>query len=289
MPDAPPFNNDPLTAVLVPNVRKVQLELLTKVDEICKSNNIHYVLFAGTLLGAVRHKGFIPWDDDVDLAMPREHYENFLNICKEELGEGYFLQTTDTDPEYFNLFARLRKNGTLYVQGQYQHFMMHHGIFIDIFPLDAASSSNLLGRIHRLLIRTSRVTFRALNFASNRQFIANLPNGRKKLALIVAHTLRLYFAKRSIEHLYKWSIQMLSHKHAEFLTHLTNDISKSRYFRYRISREEALKTTEVEFENLTFPAPQKHHTWLSRIYGNYLELPPRNQRKPHHNVIKVQT
>lgn len=288
MPDEKRTHNEPLTAEAAVKVRKIQLDLLTKIDEICRQNNIHYVLFAGTLLGAVRHKGFIPWDDDIDLAMPREHFERFIEICKNEAGEEFFLQTIETDPEYFNLFARLRKNRTFYIQKQYEHFRMHHGVFIDIFPLDTAATNKITGCVHRLLIRTARLIFRSLSFSSNRLYISTLPMGPKKLTLLTAHGLHIYHIKGLMKHLYQTSTQIIPKKQNEYLTHLTNDISKSRYLSYKIMREDLFKVIEIQFEGLSFPAPVKYHAWLSGIYGDYLTRPPRNQRKPHHNVIHVQ-
>ena len=94
-------------------IQLVQLQILTEFDRICKKNDINYQLFAGTLLGAVRHKGFIPWDDDVDVCMLRSEYDRFLEIAQQELDPDYFVQNTYTDPEYYNIFTRIRKNGTV--------------------------------------------------------------------------------------------------------------------------------------------------------------------------------
>src|SRR5699024_6110897 len=112
----------------------IQLEILKEFDRFCKEHNIKYQLYAGTLLGAIRHKGFIPWDDDIDIAMTRDQYERFLE--KYINNERYFLQNFQTDYNYFRQFSRLRKNNTVFRQEQYSNLDIHHGIFIDIFPLD---------------------------------------------------------------------------------------------------------------------------------------------------------
>src|SRR5690625_4673316 len=101
--------------------KKIQLEILIELDRVCRENNIKYALYFGTLLGAVRHKGFIPWDDDIDVVMTREEYDKFCKIQKSKLGESYFFQNYETDPKFFRSFGRLRKNDTLYVQRHYQH------------------------------------------------------------------------------------------------------------------------------------------------------------------------
>ena len=88
--------------------------------EICEKYHLRYFVAFGTLLGTVRHKGFIPWDDDIDVGMPREDYERFLQIAQKECGEEYFLQTVDTDPEYHLYFAKLRMNRTRFVENSLQ-------------------------------------------------------------------------------------------------------------------------------------------------------------------------
>lgn len=114
-------------------IQLVQLQILTEFDRICKKNDINYQLFAGTLLGAVRHKGFIPWDDDVDVCMLRSEYDRFLEIAQQELDPDYFVQNTYTDPEYYNIFTRIRKNGTFHT------FMMYNnwgeGFYVYARPL----------------------------------------------------------------------------------------------------------------------------------------------------------
>ena len=117
--------------------QKVMLEILVEIHRICVENNITYWLEAGTLLGAIRHKGFIPWDDDCDISMPRKDYERFLQIAQEKLPETMFLQTKETDKEYPLPWAKIRKNGTLLIEtGETGEEKYHHGIFVDIFPYD---------------------------------------------------------------------------------------------------------------------------------------------------------
>ena len=118
-------------------IQMVMLEMLIEVDRICRGNSIHYSLGCGTLLGAVREKGFIPWDDDADIFMLRDEYDRFCGVCARELDtERFFLQTWDTDPEYRIGFAKMRRNGTVYVRAGQEKMKYHGGIFIDIMPFD---------------------------------------------------------------------------------------------------------------------------------------------------------
>lgn len=117
-------------------VQLVQLEILIEVDRACKENGIRYWLDSGTLLGAVRHKGFIPWDDDLDIAMQRADYDRFLELAPSILGENYFLQHWNNDPGYPLPWAKVRKKGTIYTEYQFQNLNSYNGIYIDVFPFD---------------------------------------------------------------------------------------------------------------------------------------------------------
>ena len=114
----------------------VELEILLEVDRVCRENGIEYFLDGGTALGAVRHGGFIPWDDDIDIGMTRENYEKFLEIAPEKLKNDYFLQTRKTDKKAPYMYAKVRKNGTVFMEWNKRNLDMHHGIYIDIFPYD---------------------------------------------------------------------------------------------------------------------------------------------------------
>ena len=111
-------------------------ELLDELARICDANNLSYFLYGGTLLGAVRHKGFIPWDDDIDIVMPREDYDKFAELCKTELGDKYLYQSRETEPDYPMFFCRLRKKNTSIYEEKFEGLDIHQGIFIDILPLD---------------------------------------------------------------------------------------------------------------------------------------------------------
>ncbi len=118
-------------------IQLIELEMLNEVDRICKKHGIRYYLCGGTLLGAVRHSGFIPWDDDLDIFFPRKDYIKFAEIAPKELPDTMFYQDWHNEFDYPYNFAKIRMNGTKFCQNEIQHLNMHQGIFIDIFPLDS--------------------------------------------------------------------------------------------------------------------------------------------------------
>lgn len=114
----------------------LQLEIAKELKRICDENDIDYFMIGGTLLGAVRHKGFIPWDDDMDFGMTVENYNKFIEIAPHKLDERFFLQTEDSDQNYHNIFAKIRMNNTHMIEKVTDKQIIHNGIFIDVFPYD---------------------------------------------------------------------------------------------------------------------------------------------------------
>ena len=114
----------------------LQLDMLVELDRVCRKNDIKYTIFGGTLLGAVRHKGYIPWDDDADVAMLREDYDKFKKVTNQLNADICYFQDHDTDPEYRWGYGKLRRTGTTYVRVGQEHLKCKTGVFIDVFPMD---------------------------------------------------------------------------------------------------------------------------------------------------------
>ena len=133
-------------------LQRIELEMLIEVDRICRKYHIQYSLDGGTLLGAIRHKGFIPWDDDIDVIMLRPEYFRFRKVCKQELDQSrFFLQDYLSDPYYRWGYAKIRRNNTKFMRQGQETLKQHSGIFIDIFVADNVPDGYFNRRVHYFL------------------------------------------------------------------------------------------------------------------------------------------
>ena len=266
------FNEDKTVAA----AQKVMLEILLEIHRICMENHITYWLEAGTLLGAIRHKGFIPWDDDCDVSMPRQDYEKFLKIAQSKLPENMFLQTKETDPAYPLPWAKIRKNGTLLIEtGETGEEKYHHGIFVDIFPYDYYESANVIKKL--LWARTTKDK-------KNKY-----PKGSLKRLLLgfyanVILYIPMHSAKKQIKYLVEHRSEFNSRRY-QFFSYAA-DVGYVR----PTTVNEVLPTVLAKdtFEGYSFCIPQNPDKVLTANFGKtYMQLPPVTQRKTHAKMIKI--
>ncbi len=263
-------------------IRKYQLELLLEVDRICKKHHIPYQLWAGTLLGAVRHKGFIPWDDDLDICMLREDYEKFLKICEKELNEKFFLQTCYTEKNWYAQFAKLRRNNSTFVQYIYLELDIHYGIFIDIFPLDNVKPGTIKGKMQRW----SAAKF--FNYCRTRtKYRLMRSSWPRRYYNYVFHYALKPIPKRITRYFHKKVLSMFNKENTEYVSHLTNISSVEFYNKHMIKREEYYDMIEGDFEGYKVPIPRSYDKVLTKLYGDYMTPPPEDKQMPHHFIVEL--
>ncbi|WP_028593781.1 LicD family protein [Paenibacillus assamensis] len=250
-------------------LKKLQMEMLSlliEVDRICKKHNIRYYLSYGTLIGAIRHKGFIPWDDDIDIEMSRGDYDKFCEICSVELDDTkFFLQNQQTDKHYNWVYGKLKLKDTSFIRYGQEHLKQLDGIFIDIFPLDNMSRNKHKQKLSMFMSKICRKLLWA-------------PVGKKTLSNPFSKALYtvLSFIPR------KLVIRVF-----EFFAHLDNKnetalLASHNYMSgYIFKREWFSETIKVEFEGHTFDAPKGYDEILTYIYGEYMKLPPEEKRHGH--------
>ena len=255
----------------------VELDLLAKLLEVCKNNRIKVFAFAGTLLGAVRHHGFIPWDDDIDVCMLQEDFLKLERIAKDEFEPPYFLQTAKTDSRYFFGYARLRNSDTTGIINWNASLDYNNGIFVDIFvlngmPRDDKHLIKLLNKrnfIHKLL---------------NTYYKSYPKKGIKKIEQsIISLLLHKVIDYDSLIDIYR-NILSTYDKESKCYTLLTHDWDFiHKYWCPTYSFESSI---ELPFENILIPAPLNYKEILTNMYGDYMEFPSvENRGKWHKNMI----
>ena len=255
-------------------MKEAELGLLREFIRICEKLKLSYFAVQGTLLGAVRHGGFIPWDDDIDVGMLREDYELFLEKAPEHLPEYYFLQTFHSDPEYYHCFAKLRDCRTTFIENTAQKLRrMNQGIFIDIFPFDYYPEKALSSQCFEIKKLMLRYRLRK-EFYIPQDNVRNLPNMLRKILMKTASI--LYPSERTAleksDRLYR-SIQP-----GNLLVNNGSPWGK----REIVERSWMEQTRGLKFENMSIRVPMGYDAYLRHVYGDYMQLPPENERKPHH-------
>ncbi len=246
-----------------------ELEMLLEVDRICRKHAIRYSLDGGTLLGAVRHKGFIPWDDDADVAMLRSEYDKFFQVCGEELDtERFFLQDHRTDRKYRWGYSKLRRKGTLFLREGQEHVACDSGVFIDIFVFDNVPDGYAVRRLHLFFCYCARkMLYSEVGRKNEKSAILRLWYGALSLIPRDAVFAALHRVAR-----------LCNRKKTELIRHMTFPYARCRYGHTRSIFEEY---GELEFEGHRFMAFKKHDLYLTEHFGDYMKLPPEGERKCH--------
>ncbi len=253
-----------VTLEQVREVQKLMLDILIQVDKFCRKNNLIYWMDSGTLLGAVRHKGFIPWDDDLDICMPIEDYDRFLETAPAGLPDYLFVQTKKSDKYYKRDFAKVRSNkGKIVEKSDPKNAKFNQGVYIDIFPNMTIKNTKFHKFIHRFLMK-SKIKISEQLLDLNR---------------FQKHFIRNFFIKltRSLHQGWDVNKDLLVVRSAEFAE-----------YKFVLPIKDLFPLKEIEFEGHKFFAPKNTDAYLKLLYGdNYMELPPIEKRKTHSAKIEI--
>lgn len=255
---------------------KIQLELIEQLQRVCGKYHLRYFATNGTLLGAVRHGGFIPWDDDVDIVMPRPDYEKLMEAAQEEFQEPYFLQSAGNDSGYYRNFLRLRNGSTAGIPLKDWNRRCHNGIFIDIFPLDGCPENKLVGIWQRFL--TQIYSAMANTYVYYPDFESRVLF-RKALFLFA----KIYCGIFGYAGLLQKMEQIRSRVPYDTANKVSMITHGSRCMVF--PREYFEHAQQLTFEYIKIPVPENYDVILKEHYGNYRELPPKEDRGQHHSIF----
>jgi len=250
-------------------LKNTMLEILNEFVRICDENKLTYFLVDGTLLGAVRHKGFIPWDDDIDVAMPRKDYEIFLDIYHNIENTKYYVlsyRSPDNTDCHYEPFAKLCKKGTVFAESCIDE-KRYCGIWIDIFPYDNSFLS--LAPLHLILVKSLFRLFRVK---------AHVDIPKNKFKLFIAKLLSRLFTLNFLNTIQRQLRLIFNKFNTKYITFfLGSYIFKKRTFKIDL----IYPLSKLSFENKNYNVPGNWDTFLKQIYGNYMELPPVEKRVTH--------
>lgn len=259
-----------LTEDQLRKLQQAELEMLQEIERICEKNNIVYSIIGGTLLGAVRHGGFIPWDDDADVAMLRSEYDRFVQACSRDLNqEKFYFQDMHHTPGYRWGYGKLRKKGTLFLRQGQENMPYEQGVFVDIFPGDNVPDGTIARKIHNF----QSFVLRKLMWSEVGQFTEK--NVFIRLLYRVMAKIPAAWNIKQIEKLKN----KCNTKKTEMIRTLLFPVPKGKAGYPRKWYE---KSIPVQFEGIQLHMMEGYKEYLPYKFGeDYMQLPPENQRKLH--------
>lgn len=263
------MNNEVLT-----RLHKIELEILDEVVKVCEENNIKYFLVGGTLLGAVRHKGFIPWDDDIDVGMLREDYDKFIKIAPEKLNKKYYLQCYETDDKSYFPFAKVRKNGTIFNEELIKDYNTHKGIYIDIFPLERINDP-----------KSKKLELDAVLIKNIWETHLHKVGAHPKITDCRHPVISFIMNFKSKKGLENWQMKLVKKQNIPNGKYICCLVGAYDYRKDIYEYDKLFPLKKIEFEGKQYNCFKDYDHYLRKLYGDdYMELPPEEKRVTHNPV-----
>ena len=266
-------------------LHKVQLQILGDFINVCEKYNLTYFAIYGTAIGAVKHNGFIPWDDDIDVGMLREDYDKFFEVFDQELGDKYNLLTPETDERYACTVTHLQRKGTRFVSEMSQDLKCEQCIFMDIFPFDyvAANRKQQLSQGRKAnfwgkMLFLSGTAYPFIPFGGIKGKIAGLICKMIHMVLKILHItpVKIYKKYKHVATEYNFRKDR-----SEYVT----SFEYAGCLKDMIGGENLFPMKKVPFENLEINIPNNNHEFLKKVYGDYMQLPSEENRVNHMPLI----
>ena len=249
------------------------LETLKVFDAFCRKHDIKYSLYAGSLLGAVRHRGFIPWDDDLDVCMSRAEYERFISLWEQEQPEGYILQNKENTRAYWQSFSKIRKDHTTFLQEEREAGQYHTGVFLDVFPLDRIPN----GKLNRAIYKWHCMKYQLLT----REFVPPKAGLVTRLGSAVILTCT---PKSCREKLRQKTLKKITRYNGQENLEIAA-IETMASLRKPFAADMLDSYVDLPFEDGAYMCFAGWHNHLQRKFGDYMQLPPEEDRAWRHHPI----
>lgn len=263
---------------LLDDLHKRILEIALEIKRICEKHDIKFFLIGGSLLGAVRHQGFIPWDDDMDIGFLRDDYQHFIQICAEELSDRFFLVTSD-EAKYGLPYAKVMlKNTTLLERGA-PDLDCGDSIYVDIFPIDRFPEGSVHQKIHLLL-----TSFYKYALLVKCRYPAVMRN-RKSINQILVATFSRFVSKKFIVNMLDRLLALYNKKSTSYFYNSGSAYAYGKEIFPAASLEGDL--AYLQFCGYIFPCPSNYEKVLELLYGDYMQLPPEDKRYNRHGIIEI--
>lgn len=251
---------------------KIELDIMEDIDRICKKHSIRYSILGGALIGAIRHKGFIPWDDDMDIGMLRDDYEKFIEVAPRELNPRFFLQTPRSDPEYYDVIIRVRDKYSTGICRKDLHKDVNNGVFIEIYPFDAVNPNHLLYAVQHLRLKVLNSILHYSCYDVGNSFTGKI----KKM--IGTYSTMIWGRDKIYRHMGKVAARY-NHCGFEYVDELMT------HYNCKYLYQDMATTIDITYEYLKLSIPVGYDRCLKTTYGDYMVLPPEEKRVQHHNKI----
>jgi lipopolysaccharide cholinephosphotransferase len=251
----------------------VQLEIMDEFVRICEKHKFSYFFTGGTALGALRHKGFIPWDDDIDLGMPRIDYENFIRISDTELDNKYYVHCIQKNENAIFSFIKICKRNTISVKHDIKNLKHNLGISIDIFPYDNAINFTPILFLQKTMYRI----FSAL-------VLYKMDTEKKDTKARLVRTIAKPFPLKTLQTLRQMPLLLFKNFNTTCFVQWTGTYS---YNRETFKKTDFYPLIKIEFEGKQYNCPWNLDSYLTQMYGDYMKLPPKNERTSHDPVLIV--
>lgn len=254
-------------------LQKVEVEIVSEVIRICNKFNLDYFTVGGTTLGAIRHNGFIPWDDDIDIGLIRTDYDKFIKVAPNELRKEFVLQHYETEKATPTYHAKVMKKGTIFLEGYARNIDIEHGIFVDIMPFDKVPDDELLLSKYRKKVKLWHQLFIAKSTCKT-----SITNGKKKYIYTFIRTLlHIVSLPVSKEKIYR----KLQSEITKFDNYETDYLSSRGLAVFECNKKDLFPTVDHTFETIVVKIPNNADLILKKQYGDYMKLPPEDKRIGH--------